>query len=71
MADGRDRFVGGEERLDEVDGVLIQTQGIGVEGAAGQNEGVEVIDRGLGDGNVDVEGLRVLPIAFHRLQSPL
>ena len=57
MADGTDGPSGRDEVTDELHGVGVQPQRIGVGDATRQDESVVFVDRRIGDGDVDVERL--------------
>ena len=66
VADGGDRLAGVEELPDEVDGMLVHPQLVGVDGAARKQQRVVVVDRSVSDEAVDREGPRVLKVVVAR-----
>ncbi len=62
VADRGDGLARVDERLDEGHRLLVHPQGVGVGDAAGEDQGVVVVDRGVGDGGVDRAGLGLVEV---------
>lgn len=70
VADGGDGCAVVVERTDELHGVRVQAELVGVDGAAGQEEAVVVAGVGLRDGVVHVVFVLGFEVAFHALDLP-